>query len=163
MPRGGSLHAAAGLLLAVAAAGCGYSFSAGKGRMPPGAERVQVAPLANQTADAEAGALIAAALREELARRGSAGGPDAPARIDGTVLRTTFGPSTPDAATYRLVLEVHVRLVVEGKVVAEQTARRQQDYLGEVDALASEGRRRLALRQAAAELAREVVERFEAP
>ena len=163
MARSDGRAAAAGLVLAALVAGCGYSFAAGKGRMPPGAERVQVAPLSNQTADAEAGALGAAALREELARRGSAGGADAPARIEGTVLRITFGPSTPDAATYRLVLEVQVRLVVEGKVAAEQTARRQQDYLGEVDALASEGRRRLALRQAAADLAREVVERFETP
>jgi len=147
----------------VTAMGCGYAFTAGKARLPPGAERVYVPPLTNQTPDAEVGALVTGALREELARRGNAAGADAPARIEGTVVRTQFGAVTPEASTYRLYLDVQVKLLVDGKVVAEQSARRQQDYLGEVDALASEGRRRLALRQAANEVAREIVERFEAP
>jgi len=149
--------------LALLAAGCGYSFAAGAGRLPPGAERVFVAPLENRTTDAEAGALVAAALRQELARRGAGAGSDAPARIEGAVLRSSFAPLTPDAATWRLVLEVQARLVVDGKVVAEDSVRREQDYLGEVDALASEGRRRQALRLATADAARWIVERFETP
>jgi len=161
MEAGGARRPALATLLVLL--GCGYSFAAGKARMPAGAERVYVAPLANQTGDAEAGAQVAAALREELARRGCAGGSDAPAHIEGTVVRSQFGPTTPEASSYRLTLEVQVRLVVDGKVAAEQTARRQQDYIGEVDALASEGRRRVALRLAATGLARDVVERLETP
>jgi hypothetical protein len=53
--------------------------------------------------------------------------------------------------------------VVDGKAVAEQTVRRELDALGEEDALATEGRRRVALRKAAEEAAREIVEGFEVP
>jgi len=131
--------------------------------MPKGAEEVYVAPFSNRTGDAEAGAIVAGALREELARRGSGGGADAPARLEGVVLHSTFGQYTPDASTYNLVLDVQVKLVVRGQLVGEQQAHRQQTYLGEVDALASEARRRVALRQAARDMARDVVERFETP
>jgi outer membrane lipopolysaccharide assembly protein LptE/RlpB len=149
--------------LALALAGCGYSLTAGAGRLPAGAERVLVRPFENRTGDAEAGALLAAAVREELARRGSAGGESAPARIEGTVEQSASGPSTPGSATYRLTLEVQARLLVGGELVAEQRVRREEDYLGEIDALASEGRRRLALRRAAEAAGRDIVERFEVP
>ncbi len=151
------------LALALAAAGCGYSVAAGAGRLPAGAEKVYVATFANRTTDAEAGALVAGALRDELARRGSSGGPGSAARIEGTVTQVAWIPTTPDGGTWRLTLEVQARLVVEGKVASEQAVRREQDYLSEVDALATEGRRRLAVRQASAAAAREIVERFEVP
>jgi hypothetical protein len=38
-----------------------------------------------------------------------------------------------------------------------------EDYLGQVDALAAEGRRRLALRRAADAAARQILESFERP
>ena len=154
---------AAALLLLAAGTGCGYSVAAGTGRMPAGAERVYVAPFANRTTDPEAGAQVAAALREELARRGSGGTADAAARIEGTVTQVAFLPTTPDGGTWRLTLEIQARLLVDGKPVADQSVRREQDYLAEVDALATEGRRRLAVRQAAAAAAREIVDRFEVP
>jgi hypothetical protein len=153
----------AALLLALGVAGCGYSVAAGAGRLPAGAERVYVATFANRTTDPQAGALVAGALRDELARRGSSGGADATARIEGTVSQVSWIPTTPDGGAWRLVLEVQARLVVDGKGVAEQSVRREQDYLSEVDALATEGRRRLALRQASAAAAREIVDRFEVP
>jgi hypothetical protein len=148
---------------ALVASGCGYSLSAGTGRLPPGAERVSVAPFDDRTPDAEAGALVAAAVRRELARRGADGGPGARAAIEGTVVRASFAPTTPQVASYRLVLEVRARLLVDGKAVAEQAVRRELDALGEEDALATEGRRRVALRKAAEEAAREIVEGFEVP
>jgi hypothetical protein len=154
---------AAALLLLSAGSGCGYAVAAGAGRMPAGAERVWVAPFANRTTDPEAGAQVASALREELARRGAMGTSDAAARIEGTVAQVAFVPTTPDGGTWRLTLEVQARLTVEGRVVAEQSVRREQDYLAEVDALATEGRRRLAVRQAAGAAAREIVDRFEVP
>jgi hypothetical protein len=154
---------AAVLSLAAASAACGYSATAGTSRLPQGAARVHVPPLENRTADAEAGALVASALREELARRGAAGGDGAPARIEGAVTHISAAPVTTQGGTWRLVLEVQARLVVDGKEAAAASVRREVDYLGEVDAIATEGRRRLALRKAAAEAARDIVERFEAP
>ena len=131
--------------------------------MPAGAESVLVRPLANRTPDAEAGALMAAALRDELARRGAAGGDGAPARLEGTVLESSAALTSPDGSTWLLVLEVEARLLAGDRLLGEVRVRRQEDYLGEVDALAAEGRRRLALRRAAEAAAREILERLERP
>jgi hypothetical protein len=149
--------------VALLAAACGYGFGAGAGRLPPGAQPVFVRPFENRTTDAELGAVVAAALRRELARRDADGGPGAPARIEGAVEEASFGASSPNGATYKLSLVVSAQLLVDGKVVAEQRARREEDWLAGQDALESEGRRRLALRRAADGVARDLVERFEAP
>ncbi len=151
------------MILLPALAGCGYAFAAGAGRMPAGAEKVLVRPLANRTPDAEAGALVAAALRDELARRDASGGESAPARIEGTVLESTAALTSPDGSTWLLTLEVEARLLAGDRVLGEVRVRRQEDYLGEVDALATEGRRRLALRRAAEAAAQEILERLERP
>ncbi len=148
---------------AAALAACGYGFTSGRSRLPSGAEHVYVAPFENRTVDADAGALVAAALRQELARRGADAGEGAPARIDGVVTRTAFVASSPNGATYRLLLDVSAQLRVGDRVLAEQQVRREEDYPGTVDSLESEGRRRVAMRRAAEAAAREILERFESP
>lgn len=148
-------------LATVCLTGCGYGFSAGAGRLPAEAERVFVRPLENRTTDAEAGALVAAALRQELARRGADGESGAPARIEGTVLTSTFSPSS--GTTYALTLQVEARLISGDRQLAETRKSRQEIYLAGTDPLESEGRRRTALRRAAAALARDIVESFEIP
>jgi hypothetical protein len=140
-------------------ASCGYGFTAGLGRLPAGTERVFVGPFENRTGDAEAGAWVSAALREELARRGRSGPEGAGARLEGEVVSSGFTPSS--AATYQQSLVVRVRLMAGGKVLGEQTIGRTEDYLGAIDPLETEGRRRLALRRLAAALARDILERFE--
>ncbi len=151
------------LLLAAALAGCGYQMGAGTARLPPGAERVFVRPFENRTTNAEVGAVVATSLRQELARRQADGDARAPARIEGIVEEATFGASSPNGATYRLGLVVSAKLLVNDRVVAEQRARREEDWLAGLDALESEGRRRLALRRAADGVARELLDRFEVP
>jgi hypothetical protein len=156
---------AAALVALAAASACGYSVGAGatSARLPAGSGTVFVAPLDNRTADAEAGALVAAALREELSRRGVSGGEGAPSRIEGAVLRSSSSPLTTQGGSWRLVFEVQARLVTRGQEVARMDVRREVDYLGEVDAIATEGRRRNAIRRAAEEAAQEIVERMETP
>ena len=149
------------VLAAMGLAGCGYAFSAGGGRLPAGAERIFVRPLENRTTDAEAGALMAAALRQELARRSADGDPGSPARLEGAVLTSTFTPST--GTTYLLTLQVEVRLVSGERQLAETRRSRQEVYIAGTDPLESEGRRRTALRRAALALARELVESLEVP
>jgi hypothetical protein len=152
------------LLAALALSGCGYSLGAGSARMPTGAQRVFVRPFENRTTDSEAGALVAAALRQELARRGAGGGSEAAARIEGAVDDVSFSVlAIGPPPTYRLTLTVTARLLAEGKALAEQRAARVEDYLSGLDPLESEGRRRLALRRAAEAVARDLIERFEQP
>jgi hypothetical protein len=151
------------LLLLAALSSCGYQMGAGTARLPPGAEKVFVRPFENRTTNAEAGAIVAASLRQELARRQAEGDARASARIEGAVEEATFGASSPNGATYRLGLVVSARLLVRDQVVAEQRARRDEDWLAGIDALEAEGRRRLALRRAAEALAREILDRFEVP
>jgi hypothetical protein len=132
-----------------------------------GVTQVAVAPLENRTGDAEAGALVGTSLREELARRGAdAGSPsEGVPRLEGTVEGSRAGPSAADArgaASWRLALTVSGRLVKEGKVVAEARVIREEEFLAGQDPLETEGRRRLALRRAAAAAARDLVDRFEA-
>jgi hypothetical protein len=148
----------------LALSSCGYHLAArGAGHLPPGAEQVFVRPLEDRTTDADLGALVAAALRQELARRGASGGPGARARIEGAVDESNFGVSSPNGEVWYARLGVTARLVVDGKVVAQQRAARNEDWLVGQDALESEGRRRLALRRAAEAVARELVERFAQP
>ncbi|BDG08283.1 LPS assembly lipoprotein LptE [Anaeromyxobacter paludicola] len=153
--------ARAGLLAALLlAAGCGYGFTSGAGRLPPGAERIFVPPFDNRSSDAEAGAWVAAAVRQELARRGASGRPGDRARIEGEVETIRFLPA---GTTFVLTLAVRARLAVDGKPVAELPLARNEEYVAGQDPLETEGRRRLALRRAAEALGRDLVEKLERP
>jgi hypothetical protein len=154
-PRSAALALAAAT---AAAAGCGYGFStrwAGKG----GADRVEVRPLENLSAEPGLGAAVTDALRVALARRGAdgAGG----ARLEGEVRARPPAPSSPGGATWAIGVQVKARLVVNGRVAAEGTFAREADYLSGADPVETEGRRALALRRLADELAPEILAAFE--
>jgi hypothetical protein len=155
------------LLLAAAAlaAGCGYRLSTHYEALG-GARAIHVRTFENLSTEPALGAVVTAALRGELSRRGAAAGEGAPAFIDGDVRATAPTPSVAGAAgtaTFRIGIEVRGRLVLDGAAVAERSVRRETDYLAGTggDALESEGRRALALRRAAEDAARELVASFE--
>jgi len=158
-------RAGAALVAALVAAGggCGYQLASGANRLPPGAERIFVRPLETHTGDPQAGALVASALRSELARRNASAGPDARARLEGVVEDASFTLASGNPPTYQLSLRVRARLVVGGKVLVERAFARSEECLSGLDPLESEGRRRLALRRASTALARDVVEVLEQP
>jgi len=145
---------------ALALAGCGYAFSqryAARG----GATAVHVRTFENLSAEPELGAAITAALLAELARRGADAGPGAAAAIEGEVRAEDPSPTSPGGATWRIAVEVRARLVSGGATLAEHAARREADYVGGADPLETEGRRALALRRLAGEIAREILRAFE--
>jgi hypothetical protein len=145
--------------------GCGYRLAAKGAPLAGGVTHVFVPPFENRTGDAEAGAFVAAALREELSRRDAIAGAESAARIEGVVEATTAAPSTAAATgtfTWRLGMVVTARLLDAGKPVAEARIVREEEFLTGQDPLETEGRRRVALRRAATAAARDVVERFEA-
>lgn len=154
---------AAALLLLLPAAACGYGFGAGRARLPAGAEAVRVRPLDNRSSDAEAGAMLSAALRRELARRGADGGAAAPAELSGGVEEASAVPVAAGASAWRLTLVARVRLTAGDRLLGEASVRRGEDYVAGVDALESEGRRRVALARAAEAAARELLDRLAPP
>ncbi len=143
----------AAVAAALVAGACGYRFTTAS-PLHGGVERATVAPFENLSAEPELGAAVAAALREELARRGAAG---EGAIIEGEVRAGEPAPTAPRGPSYRVAVEVRARLRVGGKVVAERTVRSDSDYVAGADALETEGRRALALRRATAGAAREIV------
>jgi len=161
------LAAALGLAGAVGLAGCGYALSTrweGRG----GVREVAVEEFENRSTDPGLGAALTGALRAGLARRGAEG--PGGARLVGEVRARPATPSSAgssvaggaaEARTYRASLEVRAKLVRGGEVLAEQTFLREAEYVGGADPVEAEGRRALALRRLADELAAEILAAFE--
>lgn len=146
-----------GLLLALLSfAACGYGLSA-TGRLAGGVERASVGPLQNRSTQPDLGAVLAAALREELAMRGALAPSGSEATISGDVTASVPAPAAPAGAIWRFSVEVRLRLVRGDQLLAERTLRREVDYSAGVDALETEGRRAQAARRLSVELARELV------
>ncbi|WP_373049382.1 LPS assembly lipoprotein LptE [Vulgatibacter sp.] len=143
--------------LAAALAGCGYRFAVGGPGLPDGVGQVHVPVFANRSTDAEAGAIFAEAMAEALARSGHAGGPSAPARLEGTVLSTASrpaatGPDGRDTGLYRLEARLRVELLRQGQLLCVREIAGGEDYLPAADLLGIEASRRQALRRLAGRL-----------
>jgi hypothetical protein len=147
----------AALLALALASGCGYAVASGL-RLQGGVTRVAVRPFENLSTDPALGAVVATALREEVARRGGGSADEAAAVIDGEVRTDTLAPTLAGGASQRVALTVQARLLVGGAVKVERRVRREEEYLSGVDALEGEGRRALALRRAADEAARALLD-----
>ena len=143
-----------GLLLAASA--CGYGFAAG-GRLTGGIDRASVRPFENLSTQPELGAVFAAALREELAARGTLATAEGGAVLSGAVSATPASPGAAGGVSWHFTVEVKARLLRGDRVVAERTLRREANYPAGLDALETEGRRAQASRRLAADLARELV------
>jgi hypothetical protein len=139
----------------VALAACGYAPV-----RRTAAHGLRVAAVKNDTAQAEAGGVLAAELRSELAGRGwllsdSSSAPELQARIAALLsVPTTAG--TEGAAAYRLNADLRVK--IDGY---EDVVQGGEDYLAGVDILGTEANRRAALRRLFRFLAREAVERYD--
>jgi uncharacterized lipoprotein YmbA len=150
----------AALVLALALAGCGYrAVTAYRAR--GGVERIHVRAFENDSTDPELGAVLTAALRDELARRGAAAPADAPAQLEGAVRVTAGTDSSYFSAAASLTVEVHARLSVDGKPVHEFTIQRTEAHQGGADALEAEGRRATAVHKLARGAAREILAALE--
>jgi hypothetical protein len=160
--------AAAGL---AASTGCGYGFSQ-RYVAVGGAERIHVRAFENRSTEPDLGAVVTAALREELARRGADAGEGAPAVIEGEIRASEPGLTsaggvlppigTTGGTTWRIGVELRARFTPGGGAPPlERTVRRESDYLGGGDPLETEGRRALALRRVAGEAARELLRALE--
>jgi hypothetical protein len=141
----------------VALAGCGYAVSAGV-RLEGGVTRATVRPFENRSSDPQVGAEVAAALRQELARRGAEG---EGAVIEGEVRTEGLAATLSGGVTARVAIEATARLSVGGRVVAERAVRREADHLTGTDPLEGEARRAQAIQRLAGEVARALIDAFE--
>jgi hypothetical protein len=151
----------ASALAVLAHAGCGYGFTQ-RYSAAGGIDRIHVRPFVNASTEAELGAVVTAALRTELARRGA----DAPegqgaAVLQGEVRATEPVVTAGTGTTWRVGIELSARLVPATGKPVERTIRRDTDYLGGADPLETEGRRALALRRVVDDAARELLRSFE--
>lgn len=137
-------------------AACGYAPVRGKS-----AAGLRVAPVRNDTAQAEAGGLFAAELRRELAARGrlepeSSNAPQLQTELVALRSAPSGVGAEGGAASFRLDAELRLKAVDY-----EDTVAGGEDYLAGVDVLATEANRRAALRRLARALAAEAIERYE--
>ena len=148
------------LALGLVLAGSGYrAVTAYHAR--GGVTRIHVRAFENDSTDPELGAVLTAALRDELARRGASAGADAPAQLDGAVRVTSGTPSSYFSVAAAVTVEIHARLSVDGKPIHELTIQRTEPHQGGADALEAEGRRATALHKLARDAAREVLAALE--
>lgn len=145
-------------LLLLAAPGCGYRLqSAGEARFSDPSVRVDLAPFTNDSAEADAGAHVAARLREELRRngfRGSFGRTGADYLIEGKVREMPVDVVSHGADRFalenRLTLVVDIRVIdVRGGAVLWKASGLQEtaSFFAGPDAQYTEANRRAAFEE----------------
>jgi hypothetical protein len=138
-----------------AGAGCGYAPV----RSQP-ASGVRVAPVRNDTAQAEVGGLLAAELRSELINRkqlesDSSSAPELHAQVV-SLLSTPTSAGLTSAATYRINAELRFKI---GEW--EDGISAGEDYLAGVDVIGTEANRRAALRRLFHSIAKDAIDRYD--
>jgi hypothetical protein len=123
-------------------------------------QAIRVAAVKNDTAQAEAGGIVATAMRSELAgRRRLASDSSSAPEMSVELLGLRSSPSASGgegAAAFRLDAEMKVLIGdYEDRLIASE------DYLAGVDVLGTEANRRAALRRLATAAAKEAIERYE--
>lgn len=150
---------------------CGYRFAAGGGGLPEGITRVTSPIFFNHTAEPGLEVVFTRALREQLMRSGiKTGATGAEAELQGEVLNVWGGPTIlttpltqgeiPALASYRIWASAKLRLVKDGRVLADLDVVGSEDFLPGVDILESEQNRQAALHRLAERLMLEGFDRL---
>ncbi|HQT96631.1 MAG: LPS assembly lipoprotein LptE [Desulfobacteria bacterium] len=151
------------LALLSAVAACGYRLESGTARFRDPSVRMDVSPFANRSTTPDAGAVVAARLREELRRsgfRGSFGNVGADYLIEGTVreVRSDIFSHSADRFSLenRLTLVVDIRVVevVRGGVLWKESGLSETaSFFSGTDAQYTEANRRAAFEEVARRMA----------
>jgi len=146
-----------------AVAGCGYRLESGSTRFTDPSVRMDVSPFANRSTMPDAGAVVAANLREDLRRsgfRGTFGNTGANYLIEGTVreIRSTIVSQSPDRFSLenRLILVVDIRVVevLRGGILWKESGLTETaSYYSGTDAQYTEANRRAAFEEVARRMA----------
>ena len=151
------------LALLFAASGCGYRLESGTARFTDPSVRIDVSPFANRSTTPDAGAVVAARLREELRRSGFRGtfgdiGPNY--LVEGKVREVRSDAFSHGADRFslenRLTLVVDIRVVevVRGGVLWKESGLSETaSYFSGADAQYTEANRRAAFEEIARRMA----------
>lgn len=158
--KGGILIA---LALLTAVSGCGYRLESGTARFRDPSVRMDISPFANRSSMPDAGAVVAARLREELRRsgfRGFFGDTGADYLIEGRVSAVRSDVFSHGADRFsienRLTLVVDIRVVevVRGGVLWKESGLSETaSYFSGPDAQYTEANRRAAFEEIARRMA----------
>ncbi|MDY7229953.1 LPS assembly lipoprotein LptE [Hyalangium rubrum] len=161
----------------VTTVGCGYRFVPRDGTLPEGVRAVCAPIFRNDTPEPGLETLFTGTLRQELVRAGTLGeGKACDARLEGVVTGVGSSPTIvtepilneqgvvvvgPQLASYRAAASVNLKLLKDGRVLAETNVSGTEDYLpGSGDVLQAEANRQAALRRLSETLMREGYERL---
>jgi hypothetical protein len=151
------------LMLLIFASGCGYRLESGTARFKDPSVRIDVSPFANRSTTPDAGAVVAARLREELRRsgfQGSFGNVGANYLIEGKVREIRSDIFSHGADRFpvenRLTLVVDIRAVevVRGGVLWKESGLSETaSFFSGTDAQYTEANRRAAFEEVARRMA----------
>lgn len=163
MARGISSGVLIALAILSSVSGCGYRLESGTTRFKDPSVRMDISPFANRTSMPDAGAVIAARLREELRRsgfRGSFGNVGANYLVEGIVREVRSDVFSHGADRFslenRLTLVVDIRVVevVRGGVLWKETGLSETaSFFSGPDAQYTESNRRAAFEEIARRMA----------
>lgn len=146
-----------------AVGGCGYRLESGTARFMDPSVRMDVSPFSNRSTTPDAGAVLAARLREELRRsgfRGSFGKDDANFLVEGTVREIRSDVFSHGADRFslenRLTLVVDIRVVevVRGGILWKESGLSETaSFFSGADAQYTEANRRAAFEEIARRMA----------
>jgi len=156
-------HILIGLALLSAVPGCGYRLESGTARFTDPSMRMDVSPFANRSTTPDAGAVVAACLRQELRRsgfKGSFGSVGAKYLIEGKVreIRTDIFSHGADRFSLEnrltLVVEIRVVEVLRGGVLWKEAGLSETaSFFSGTDAQYTEANRRAAFEEVARRMA----------
>lgn len=156
------------LALLLLASGCGYRFTAPNASLPAGVRAARVPYFQNRTAEPGAEAAFTHAARDQLARAGRLGGPDAEVTLVGTLEGLAGGPflpapTLPRQPVFRLTATLSLALERAGAPLAAATVSVSEEFPSGADVLLTESNRAAALHRLAEAAVREGLERLQAP
>lgn len=160
----------------VTGVGCGYRFVPRDGSLPEGVHAVCAPMFRNDTPEPGLETHFTERMRQELVRAGTLGeGKACDARLEGVVTGVGSAPTIvtepiivdgvvqvpAQLASYRASASVNLKLLKDGRVLAETNVSGTEDYLpGTGDVLEAEANRQAALRRLSETLMREGYERL---
>jgi outer membrane lipopolysaccharide assembly protein LptE/RlpB len=150
------------LIAVLGLASCGYHLGAPNSRLPAGVTKVRIPLAVNRTAEPNCEVLVTEAVREGYARAGKYDEQSETA-LELTVLSVMGAPFLAGPGrqpTYRLQLQVEVKLNRAGAIVAQFVSTQKEEFPSGGDTLLTESNRASALKRLAELVGRDVGERF---